>query len=256
MEISPLLLAIDSGNTAIKWGLYDGTQWLARGTALQVERMMLRQTWETLPPPESILISNVAGSQVAGDLNALLALWHIQPRWIAAKASQCGIINRYAKPEQLGCDRWVALISAWHKVQQACLVVDVGTAMTVDTLSSAGEFLGGVIVPGPDSMKGALTGRAGVLATSASCSFQDFPVSTDSALYSGMIQALSGAVERMYYLLANHLEKQVPVEIIMTGGGAVLLDQHIHVPHRIIDNLVLEGLAIIAGSDHPGYDKR
>ncbi|MXS84896.1 type III pantothenate kinase [Nitrosomonas sp. HPC101] len=256
MNASFFLLAIDSGNTAIKWGLHDGTQWLACGNILQGERMMLQQAWETLPVPASVLISNVAGSRAASDLTALLKPWRIQPQWIMASASQCGITSRYAKPEQLGSDRWMALIAAWHRMQRMCLVVDAGTAMTVDALSSTGEFLGGIIVPGPDLMKKALAGRVGALTTSVSGRFQDFPTNTENALYSGMIQALTGALERMGCLLARYSEKQAPVEIIVTGGGAALLDQHIHAPHQIIDNLVLEGLVIIAKSDHPGYNKK
>lgn len=248
METSSLLLVIDSGNTAIKWGLHNGDQWLMQGSVLQSERLSLAQVWEALPSPASILITNVAGSQVADDLSVLLQRWSIRPRWITAQASQCGITNHYTNPVQLGCDRWVALIAAWHKIRQACLVVDVGTAMTVDALSSTGEFLGGIIVPGPDILKGALTACANTPTTSALGYFQDFPVNTDNALHSGMIQALVGAVKRMYNLLVSHSQKAT-VEIIITGGGAMLLDKHIDIPHQITDNLVLEGLVIIARSD-------
>lgn len=257
MNVSSFLLAIDSGNTAIKWGLHTGDQWLVRGSALQSERMVLKQAWALLPaPPASVLISNVAGLQAADDLTALLKPWYVQPHWITASASQCGVTSRYTKPEQLGCDRWAALIAAWYRVQRACLVVDVGTAMTVDTLSSTGEFLGGIIVPGPDAMKQALAGCAGTLAAPVSSCFQNFPVNTENALYSGMIQALSGALERMYRLLSGYSEKQTLTEVIMTGGGAALLAQHIHIPHRVVDSLVLEGLAIIAKSGNFDYNKK
>jgi len=252
LKTSSFLLAIDSGNTAIKWGLHDGNQWLARGSVLQSDRQTLKRAWEALPSPESVLISNVAGLQAANDLKTLLEPWHVPPCWITARASQCGVTSHYAKPEQLGCDRWAALIAAWHNMQQACLVVDVGTAMTVDALSCTGEFLGGIILPGPNVMQQMLTDRTGTLMPPVACSFQDFPVNTDNALYSGMIQALAGAVERMHRLFVNHLKKQVPVAVIITGGSATLLDQHIHVPHRIADNLVLEGLVIIASLDKSG----
>lgn len=243
-----MLLAIDSGNTAIKWGLHDGRQWLVRGKTLQNERMALKQNWAALPAPASILIANVAGLQAADDLTALLEPWHIQPEWVTANASQCGVISRYSNPAQLGCDRWVALIAAWHRLKRACLVVDVGTAMTVDTLSASGEFLGGIIVPGPDTMRQALAGRTGTFSIPLSGRFQNFPVNTENALYSGMIQALTGAVERMYGQLSEYTGKQMAVETILTGGGAALLAPHIqHIPHQIVDDLVLEGLVIIAG---------
>lgn len=246
LNSSSLLLAIDSGNTILKWGLHDGRQWQARGSVSQSERMSLQQAWSALPVPAHILVSNVAGSQTADELAAWLARWHIQPEWIRSRASQCGVINRYTNPEQLGCDRWAALIAAWHKLQRACLVVDVGTAMTVDALSSAGEFLGGIIVPGPDTMKQALAERAEAFAIPVSGNFQDFPVNTGNALFSGIIQALAGAVERMYNQLCDSRQKEMAAEVIMTGGGAALLSPHMRIPHRIVDNLVLEGLVVMA----------
>lgn len=247
MHTSSLLLVVDSGNTAIKWGLHDGRQWLVNGRTLQSERMALKRSWIGLPAPASIWIANVAGLRVANDLMILLAPWHVQPEWIAASASQCGVVSGYSNPEQLGCDRWAALIAAWHRLQRACLVVDVGTAMTVDALSASGEFLGGIIVPGPDTMKQALAGHTGVFSIPPlSSSFQNFPVNTGNALYSGIIQALAGAVERMYNQLSEYTGKQMAVETILTGGSAALLASHIHIPHQIVDDLVLEGLVIIA----------
>lgn len=240
------VLAIDSGNTAIKWGLHDGERWLANGSALQTERMLLEQSWSQLPAPSFVLVSNVAGLQVEKDLAMLLKPWQVQPGWVKAKARQCGVVNRYIHPEQLGCDRWMALIAARHRVQQACLVVDIGTAMTADALTATGEFLGGIIVPGPDTMKQALAGRAGTFLTPDCGSFQDFPVDTANALFSGMIQALTGALERMHGQLSGYSGKQIPAEIILTGGGAALLAPYMHISHQVVNNLVLEGLIIIA----------
>jgi type III pantothenate kinase len=240
------LLAIDSGNTAIKWGLHDSERWIAFGRVLQNKRQVLKQAWETLPLPESVVISNVAGKQAADDLATLLKQWQIQPYWITASNNQCGITNGYTEPEQLGCDRWAALIASWHEVQQACLVVDVGTAMTIDALSSTGQFLGGIILPGPDIMQRTLINHTNTFIRSTAGCFQNFPVNTKNALHSGTIQALCGALQRMHHLLSCHSEGKMPVEIMMTGGGATLLDQYISVPHRIIDNLVLEGLVIIS----------
>lgn len=241
------VLAIDSGNTAIKWGLHDGERWLANGSTLQTERMLLKQSWVRLPAPSFVLVSNVAGLQAEKDLAMLLKPWQVQLGWVKAKARQCGVVNHYTHPEQLGCDRWMALIAAWHRAQRACLVVDIGTAMTADALTATGEFLGGIIVPGPDAIKQALAGRAGTSLIPDYGSFQDFPVSTANALFSGMIQALTGALERMYDQLSRYSDKQIPAEIILTGGGATLLAPYMHIPHQIVNNLVLEGLIIAAG---------
>lgn len=100
-----------------------------------------------------IMVSHVADAQAGSDLSELFARWKTQPEWIHAVAYQCGVRNYYADPAQLGSDRWAALIGAWESERQGCLVVDAGTAMTVDALTDTGEFLGGIITPGIDLMQ-------------------------------------------------------------------------------------------------------
>ncbi|HRQ06168.1 MAG TPA: type III pantothenate kinase [Nitrosomonas halophila] len=242
---SSCLLAIDSGNTAIKWGVYAGDRWVARGMVPQRERMQLAQAWSELPAPGLIVVSNVAGSLAAKELEMLLEKWSAPSMWIKAKARQCGVQNRYASPGQLGSDRWASLIAAWHSLRQGCLVVNAGTAMTVDALTDAGEFLGGIIVPGFHLMRQVLPNQTGALSVSTSDSFQKFPRNTGDALYSGAIQALVGALERMCDLLVAHSNKG-NLTILLSGGDAALLSAHLQAPHQVVDNLVLEGLVVMA----------
>ncbi|MFO7580344.1 MAG: type III pantothenate kinase [Nitrosomonas halophila] len=239
------LLAIDSGNTAIKWGVYAGDRWMVRSMVLQRERMLLAQAWSELPAPSLIVVSNVAGSLVARELEILLGKWSAPSMWIKAKARQCGVQNRYDSPGQLGCDRWASLIAAWHSLRQGCLVVNAGTAMTVDALTDTGEFLGGIIVPGFHLMRQVLPHQTGVLSISTPGNFQRFPCNTGDALYSGAIQALVGALGRMYDHLAVHLNKR-NLTILLSGGDAALLSAHLRAPHQVVDNLVLAGLVVIA----------
>src|SRR4051794_2109068 len=93
----------------------------------------------------------------------IIFLLQAQPYWINAAAYQCGVRNYYEEASQLGSDRWAALIAAWQQQRQGCLVVDAGTATTIDALSDTGEFLGGIITPGVDLMQKALMENAGSL---------------------------------------------------------------------------------------------
>jgi len=240
------LLAIDSGNTAIKWGLHDGLRWLEKGTILQSERKMLRHVLQQLPSFTSAIISNVAGRSASDDIRIQLDQWKIHQRWITAQTRQCGVHNSYALPEQLGCDRWAALIAAWHHLKRRCLVVNIGTAMTVDVLSDSGEFKGGIILPGPKLMQQALVTQTDGIRIAGYGKFQSFPDNTEDAVFSGMIQALSGAIEKMYALIASNMGNYAPI-IIISGGDASPVCNHIHLPYQIMDNLVLEGLLVIAG---------
>lgn len=240
------LLAIDSGNTAIKWGLHDGLEWVANGRVSQIERGTLQQNLAVLPPGTSAIVSNVAGKAAGDDLKALLNQSQAcQQWWIVAQANQCGVHNGYASPQQLGCDRWAALIAAWHHLQQGCLVINAGTAMTIDVLSDTGKFRGGVILPGPKLMQQALVNRADGIRMANTGRFRTLPDNTEDALFSGMIQALTGAIERMYALNFSDSSNS-PQKILINGGDAPIIGEHLHLPHKVMDNLVLEGLVVIA----------
>lgn len=240
----PCLLVVDSGNTRIKWGLRHGDRWLVQGVIAQQERMLLQQVWQTLPVlPERVIVANVAGERVRQDLLVLFSRWRIESDWAVAAPHQCGVSNAYVEPEKLGIDRWAALIAAWYRCQKACLVVNMGTALTVDALSD-GQFLGGIIVPGFDLLQKALTGNTASLEYNQG-KFCDFPDNTDDAIFSGGVNALSGAIGHMYGKLAAIAIAQTP-DCIVTGGAAPLLLPHLGLPVTVVDNLVLEGLVLIA----------
>lgn len=240
----PYLLAIDSGNSFVKWGLHNGNQWVKHGKVFYDNVFTLEKDFIDLPEPTSIIISHVARAITRNQLCKLISIWPIKPQWITAHSLQCGVSNGYWDPNQLGCDRWAALIAAWRIQHHACLVINVGTAMTIDVLSESGKFLGGVILPGAHLMLESL--QLGTqLINIETGNYKDFPVNTNDAIQSGVMQCLLGAIERMYNLLSLQLDH--PVEsCIIGGGGALMLMPFIKFPIKVIDNLVLEGLVIIA----------
>lgn len=246
MNTSLLTLTVDSGNTHVKWGLHDGRGWLKQGVVVQGaqdESMLLEREWQDLREPGRIVVSNVAGMQAKADLSELFSRWKAQPQWITAVAYQCGVRNYYTDPAQLGSDRWAALIAAWELQRQGCLIVDAGTALTVDALSDTGEFLGGIITPGIDLMRKILIENTASLKPDAG-KFRDYPDSTADAVYSGAVHATAGAVERMAALLTVTLG-HAP-DCILSGGAAQQLQPRLNVQARVVDNLVLEGLILIA----------
>lgn len=249
--MSSLLLTVDSGNTNIKWGLHDGHEWLKQGVAGQGDKALLEQEWQDLREPARVIVSNVASAQAKSDLSELLSRWEIEPQWANAAAYQGGVRNYYQDPAQLGSDRWAALLAAWQLQRQGCLVVDAGTAVTVDALSDTGEFLGGIILPGIDLMQKALAGSTALLKP-VTGKFSDYPDSTADAIYSGALHAIAGAVERMTALLTLTLGR-VP-DCILSGGAAHRLQPQLHVNAAVVDNLVLEGLVVIA-QENPGTMK-
>lgn len=237
------LMAIDSGNTHVKWGLHDGSNWLKQGILAQSKSILLQQEWKDLPKPHDIIISNVSNTETKEKLSELLSCWEVKPKWIAPLVYQCGVHNYYADPSLLGSDRWAALIAAWNRQQKGCLVVDAGTAMTVDALSDTGEFLGGIIVPGFELMKKALTTNITALQNQEG-EFSNFPKNTANAIHSGTVHALVGTVERMSELFSITLGR-IP-KCIISGGTSQQLMSELNMDASVVDNLVLEGLVLIA----------
>jgi len=239
------LLALDVGNTRLKWAMFIGGMMRDHGALILEDISTLNAThWRSLPPPDRIIGSNVAGEAVRHRVEDQLARWGIDPEWIVAHAVECGVVNGYDRPALLGPDRWAALIAARRRIPDApCLVITVGTAVTIDALDDKGTFVGGLIVPGFGLMLDALeAGTAGLRVPSGD--FQIFPTNTSNALMSGGVHALAGAAERMMGLLSEHTGRSP--RVLLAGGAAPKLAPHLQFPFAIIDNLVLEGLAGIA----------
>jgi type III pantothenate kinase len=233
------MLLIDIGNSRMKWACAADGAWLQQGVASLAESGILMQSLAGFVP-QRLLVSNVAGEAVAEEIRALAAAWDCPVEFVTARAKQCGVVNGYENPAQLGSDRWAALIAAWHREQAACLVVNCGTATTIDALSDAGEFLGGLILPGLEMMRQALTEGTAQLGMGEGV-FREFPRNTQDAIQSGAMMAVIGAVRSQYAFL-----KAPAARCLLAGGAAEILLPHLGLPCVLVDNLVLKGLQIIA----------
>lgn len=236
------VLAIDAGNTRIKWGIHDGVRWLGQASIDTAHADELGAALRVLPRPEATLVSNVAGEVLQQQLASILPQTPA-PRWIKSARAQCGVRNSYKDPAQLGSDRWAALIGARGLYDGPAVVVNAGTALTVDALAGDGVFVGGIIVPGAHLMRNALAGNTAALRL-APGKFNFFPDATEDAIVSGAIDALCGAIERM----ARFLEETAHAAplCVLAGGDAELIGLHLNLEVKVVDNLVLEGLLTIA----------
>jgi type III pantothenate kinase len=238
-----MILAIDAGNTRTKWGVFDEAGEMAAQGAVdnsQLDRLALDgAAWIGC---RRAVVSNVADGEVEQQLQTLLEAQQLPALWVKSEAAACGVINNYARPGQLGTDRWAALVAAWNLCREPCVVATAGTALTVDALSADGVFLGGLIVPGLQMMRESLAaGTAGLpLARGNLC---EYPTGTADAIYSGAINAMAGAVERMCARLEERENR--PSRCLLSGGDAAMIIPALHRPAEIADNLVLQGLFLI-----------
>lgn len=247
-------LAVDVGNTRLKWALYaaavPGAACLAHGAEfLENIDKLADGDWATLVPPERILGCVVAADAVKRRVvEQMEELWAAPAQWVVASAAEAGLVNGYDHPTRLGSDRWVAMIGAWHRMlaqgaARPVVVVMIGTAVTVEAVDAQGRFLGGLILPGHGIMLRALeSGTAGLHVPTGDV--REFPTNTSDALTSGGTYAIAGAIERMVQHLRSHC-RQEPV-CYMTGGAGWKMAPHMSVPFELVDSLIFDGLLEIA----------
>jgi type III pantothenate kinase len=240
------VLVIDCGNSRLKYAWFDNAV-AGEAAALGHQELAaldarLQAGSKQFGTPDRVVISNVAGDQVRDALAKSLRIFSTEPRWIRAQARQCGVTNLYTDPDQLGSDRWAALIGAWARERKACLVVSAGTATTVDALSATGDFRGGLILPGLDLMRESLATGTAELPLVAGRN-AEFPRNTADAIWNGCMAAQLGAIGRVRRLLPES------ATCLLSGGAAQYLYSGLNTPCLVVDNLVLEGLAHIAMED-------
>jgi len=239
------VLAVDAGNSRIKWGVWED-EWSSQDATPTLQVDTLSAVWSSLLPAHAIFASSVAGPHVRTWLDEWARTHGMQVHWLVSRKEQCGVRNAYREPSQLGTDRWASLIAAWHFVRGAALVVNAGTAVTIDALDAEGVFRGGVILPGLALMASALaSGTAGLPA--APGAFAVFPDNTADAIASGALLAVCGAIDRMSRAL---VESGATPQIVASGGTAAAVSARLGMPVLSVPYLVLEGLRIVAEAEH------
>jgi type III pantothenate kinase len=237
----------------VKWGWLDAAgqegelRWASIATVSLIEFAAssdhVNPFSVTHEAPERIVISNVAGDGAHQLLVNWTSIFDAEPLWLRAESEGYGVKNGYERPEILGPDRWAALIAARAIHNGPSLVVNAGTATTVDMLTAEGEFLGGSILPGVDLMRFVLHEHTGRLPLQEG-HFVPTPRNTLDAIESGCRHAQAGAIERM------HRKTGGGALCLVSGGGGPALIERLQadgadLPCRYVENLVLEGLARI-----------
>lgn len=256
-----MLLLIDAGNTRIKWGVpdnaelapvtVDAVRWRHAGAVERGAVAQLAQDWQGLAV-RRVLVSNVAGPALRESLqSALQAAFGAQVAvtWFASQAQLAGVRNGYRHPAQLGCDRFASAIGARALFAQRPLIVATcGTATTVDALTAAGDFIGGMILPGLGVMATSLALNTAQLPQiqAISAVATPFADNTGDAIVAGCIAAQAGAIERA---VAAHRQAHGEVLCVLAGGAGPVLASYLAVPCEKVDNLVLIGLHVVATAE-------
>jgi type III pantothenate kinase len=246
-------LALDIGNTRLKWALYNSAhpkaELLLQGAEfLENIDKLAEGPWSGMASPHHVLGCVVAGDTVKRRVQEQMDHWDVSPQWVVASEAEAGLRNGYDHPTRLGADRWVAMIGAYHRMHaqgpaQPMVVVMVGTAVTVEAVDASGKFLGGLILPGHGIMLRALeSGTAGLHVPTGEV--KPFPTNTSDALTSGGTYAIAGAVECMVQHVRSHCGSEP--RCYMTGGAGWKMSPSMTRPFELVDNLIFDGLLHMA----------
>ncbi len=241
-------LLLDLGNSSVNWAMEEGGQFTIDG-AFRYDKnnfdKNLQDNLSFLQTPTQILVANVAGNKVFASLAAWVKQqWQLEC-WQPSVSARFNLLkNSYNNTQEMGIDRWLAMIAAWEKHQTTLCVVGCGTALTVDSIDSRGNHLGGYIIPGIELMQQALITKTECINVStnkhASIAYAQ---NTQAAINNGAFLATTAMIDHAVMHLSDKSET-LP-KCIIFGGMAGLIspllkDQFEHEP-----NLVLCGLLIV-----------
>ncbi len=156
------MLLIDAGSSRLKWLFARGDQLLPE-TAGSSSVEEFKENMAQLPRPSAVVICSVMGAgKTAVLVSACKQNWGTQVITLASEATTLGVHNAYEKPAQMGSDRWAAIVAAVQEHDAPIVIIDVGTATTIDAVDQHGQHLGGLIFPGPALMASALRTATGL----------------------------------------------------------------------------------------------
>jgi type III pantothenate kinase len=240
-------LFMDFGNSAVKWATGEElTQGIAHRTASKASANQLIGQLQLLEKPSRVHIATVLSSERLRELSAwMTANWRIEPVFAQTHNTELGVVNGYRDTGQLGVDRWLGLLAGRALSKQPLLVVDCGTATTLDVMDAQGRHLGGAILPGLELIRHCLYAHTDLSETQAHAEIDGFATDTATGIASGAMLATTSAIEAMLERLRS-LSGGV-ADCLLTGGLASRVADHLSSPYHLVPNLILQGLRLQAG---------
>jgi len=249
------IIAIDIGNTNIRIGLFlDGEEQFIRsigGDSPETIAQCLVEAWEQVPVA-------VASRQAQRD--GVIVISSVKPVWtqmVETLAEQrlgekCLVIGRdiplpmscwVDTPEKVGADRLVLASAAYDVVEAAVIVIDIGTAMTIDLVDQNGVFRGGVICPGLQAGADALHQATALLPT-VQVHRPDTPYgrNTEDAINCGLYYSMIGTLQEVVRRYAEELGTWP--QTVITGSGAAIVQQDCDFIDSYVPNLVVKGIVL------------
>jgi len=244
---SDQVLEIDVGNSAFKWRLLEGLRSVASGRApLKDYALELSILDDMTRSIKAVRIVSVAGVDFDMELRATLDL---RGNFAEVKAQVNGVRCGYKDLNQLGVDRWMAILAAAEEFCAPLVVVDMGSATTVDIINEDKEHVGGYILPGWRLLYRGLLNDTAIDSARIPVDYQTENISsattTLDAIGMGRLLMCAASINRvMEGFLADGA---LNARLVFTGGDALRIIPHIRFEAEYRPDLVLDGLRVALG---------
>jgi type III pantothenate kinase len=233
-------LFIDVGNTSIKSALYDSVE---DSIGLISRHADVNELNALINNVSHVYLANVGNEDVTEHIQTICNKNNLSLTIATTKKDEFGLTNSYLTPSNMGVDRWLAMLACMKvSSNKTFLVVDIGTAMTIDAVKNA-NHLGGWIVPGISLLKHSLfKNTTRVFTDEAKSSSTCFGNDTPRCVDNGCTAQILGTLLMAEREIKKNVDKY---EIFLTGGDKSIF-LNLDIPNIIErDNLVLEGLSLL-----------
>jgi len=263
-------LLIDAGNSSLKWALLE--EHPPTFTACLLSEMHSVIYTEKSPAD---VFNDILLMQKGSDINAVVMVsvlgddfsrsskehcekYGLELTLVKSELQLAGITVCYDEPYKLGADRLVAMIAVHHLANnQACIVVDAGTATTIDAVNAQGQHLGGLILPGLDLCSQSLLKNTKLLATRVLKNKDKQPFEpklfsndTKQAIASGSLFGLAGAIDTICLNMEKEIQNKsmdsITIKKFICGGSANEMIPYLKDDFIFVEDLVIQGLKIIS----------
>jgi len=238
-----MILEVDAGNSRIKWRLLSSNIVQSRGVFARKDLDLWLKELDQISQIKKIRVSSVAGQSTLKQMGAYFFErgWDFVEAQTAKKTA--GVTCAYTDPSALGIDRWMGIVAAYNQFRLPCIIVDAGSAVSIDIIDGNGLHLGGYIMPGFEmGLQAMLTGTSNIkvecLDFKESTNFMPGH-STEQCVVRGQLLAVKSMVEHIFVSLQA---KKIIPEIVLTGGNGEQLVGIIDGSVHFEPDLVLNGL--------------
>ncbi|MFG0327666.1 MAG: type III pantothenate kinase [Phycisphaerales bacterium JB037] len=255
----PPIVAVAVGNSRTRFGRFEGASLHHPHSIDNADPARVAADLVSAGGDDAIVVIASVNAPVADAIEDHLAKrGHADRLYRVGRDLPIPVRHTLDDPTTVGVDRLVTALGAYSKAQQACVVVDAGTAVTVDFVDGEGVFHGGAILPGARMMLQALHEHTSALPEVAlgmeKLDLPTFGKDTPGAMRLGVASAVVGAVHRLVQRYAEFFGGYP--QIVATGGDAPLLFEHDEIVEHIVPDLQLMGIhAVCAHALLPADDE-